>query len=72
MVQKIKINNNDYEVIDAKEKMTVPDCWVLKNKLGGGHGEAKFYIGNENESLFDFFDDFKFISFLNFIKTIFF
>jgi len=58
MVQKIKINNNDYEVIDAKEKMTVPDCWVLKNKLGGGHGEAKFYIGNENKSLFDFFDDF--------------
>lgn len=58
MVHKIKINNLDFEVLDAKEKMTVPDCWVLKNKIGGGHGEAKFYIGNESDSLFDFFDDF--------------
>lgn len=58
MVQKIKINNLDFDVLDAKEKMTVPDCWVLKNKIGGGHGEAKFYIGNESDTLFDFFDDF--------------
>lgn len=57
MPQKININNNEYEVIDAKEKMTVPDCWVLKNKIGGGYGEAKFYIGNEGEQLFNFFDE---------------
>ncbi len=55
---KININGINYEVIDAKEKMTVPDCWVLKNKIGGGHGEAKFYIGNKSDELFDFFDDF--------------
>jgi len=47
MSQKINITGNEYEVIDAKEKMTVPDCWVLKNKIGEGHGEAKFYIGQK-------------------------
>jgi putative restriction endonuclease len=58
MVQKIKINDLEFEVLDAKEKMTVPDCWVLKNKIEDGHGEAKFYIGNEGDMLFSFFDDF--------------
>ncbi len=59
MLQKIEIDGNEYEVIDAKERMTVPDCWVLKNKIGGGHGEAKFYVGNSNKHTFSFFDDFK-------------
>jgi hypothetical protein len=58
MAHKIKINGKVFEVIDAKEKMTVPDCWVLKNKIGEGHGEAKFYMGNESNELFEFFDDF--------------
>jgi len=54
----IVIDNQTYEIIDAKEQMTVPDCWVLKNKIGGGHGEAKFYIGQDSEDIFKFFDDF--------------
>jgi len=54
----IIIDNQTYEIIDAKEQMTVPDCWVLKNKIGGGHGEAKFYIGQDSEDIFKFFDDF--------------
>lgn len=30
--------------------MTVPDCVVVgSNKLGSGHGEAKFYIGTKDE-----------------------
>jgi putative restriction endonuclease len=58
MVRKIKIGQAEFEIIDAKEKMTVPDCWVLHNKIGGAHGEAKFYIGNESNELFNFFDDF--------------
>lgn len=30
--------------------MTVTDCWVSqKNEIGGGHGEAKFYIGSKDE-----------------------
>ena len=48
MLQKVKINGQEYEVIDAKERMTVADSWVLKNKIGGGHGEAKFYLGNSH------------------------
>ena len=49
MSKEIIINNVTYEILDAKEQMTVPDCWVLKNKIGGGHGEAKFYIGQDKE-----------------------
>lgn len=49
MPQEIDISGEKYEVIDAKERMTVPDCFVLKNKTGTGHGEAKFYVGNDNE-----------------------
>ena len=56
--QKIIIENNSFEVLDAKEKMTVPDCFVLKNKIGTAHGEAKFYIGQDNPNSFEFFDDF--------------
>lgn len=58
MHRNVEINNVCYNVIDAKEKMTVPDCWVLRNKIGTAHGEAKFFIGNESELLFNFFDDF--------------
>ena len=30
--------------------MFVPDCWVTgKNKIGGGHGEGKFYIGSKDQ-----------------------
>jgi len=37
--------------------MTVPDCVVTgSNKLGRGHGEAKFYIASKNE-MYDFYGD---------------
>lgn len=37
--------------------MTVPDCLVsTKNKLGHGHGEAKFYIGTKEE-MYQFYGD---------------
>ena len=46
----------NYKIIDTKEKMTVPDCFVVaKNKIGTAHGEAKFYIGNEGSEIRDFF-----------------
>lgn len=45
MDDKLKINNQQYKIIDTKEKMTVPDCFVLNsNKIGKGNGEAKFYV----------------------------
>ncbi len=56
MVDSINILGNNYKIIDTKEKMTVPDCFVLNpNKIGGGHGEAKFYVGNDNTETRDFF-----------------
>ncbi len=58
MPQETEIAGEKYEVLDAKERMTVPDCFVLKNKTGTGHGEAKFYVGNDNKETWDFFDDF--------------
>ena len=54
----MEIANKQYDIIETKEKMTVPDCFVLSaNKIGGGHGEAKFYVGNDNKELRDFFGD---------------
>lgn len=56
MADNINIFGNNYKIIDTKEKMTVPDCFVLTpNKIGGGHGEAKFYVGNDNIATRNFF-----------------
>lgn len=45
----ININEINYEIIDTKEKMTVADSFVMRsNKIGGGNGEAKFYVGNDS------------------------
>ena len=52
----IKINNTIYTIIDTKEKMTVPDSFVKRqNKIMTGNGEAKFYLGNDNEEIRFFF-----------------
>jgi len=54
----ITINNIDYTVVDTKEKMTVPDCFVKRsNKILFGNGEAKFYIGNDSLELRSFFGE---------------
>tara|TARA_B110000046_G_scaffold48563_1_gene53763 strand:+ start:341 stop:1312 length:972 start_codon:yes stop_codon:yes gene_type:complete len=52
----IKILNNEYKVINAKEKITIADSFVVRqNKIGGGNGEAKLYVGNENDEVRGFF-----------------
>lgn len=56
--QKIKIDGKEYSVLDAKEYMTIPDCFVKENKIGSGNGEAKFYVGNSNPETDSFFDRF--------------
>lgn len=56
MEYKVKIGNEMYEVIDALNNITLADSFV-KNKIGGGHGEAKLYVGNENNRYKEFFDD---------------
>ena len=57
--QKIIIDGQEFEVLDAKEKITIPDCIVSPhNKIGVGHGEAKIYFGQRNGETLRFFDDF--------------
>jgi hypothetical protein len=52
----ININNTPYEIINTIEKLTVADSFVKRsNKIMTGNGEAKFYIGNDNDVLRDFF-----------------
>lgn len=47
----MKINNKIYPTLAVfPSMMTVPDCVVIaSNKLGKGHGEAKFYISTKSE-----------------------
>lgn len=52
----IRIGGETYEVVDVLNNITLADSFV-KNKIGGGHGEAKLYVGNENERYREFFDD---------------
>ncbi len=46
----MRILGTDFRVIDNFDgNITVPDCLVVqKNKLGGGHGEAKLYIASKD------------------------
>lgn len=54
------IDNEEYEVLDAKELITIPDCFVkYPNKTGSGHGEAKLYVGQTTDNTtLNFFEDF--------------
>lgn len=47
----MKINGKKYPTLAVfPSMMTVPDCIVVgSNKLGRGHGEAKFYIASKEE-----------------------
>jgi len=52
----IDIFGNRYQIIDTIEKMTVADSFVKRsNKIMTGNGEAKFYVGNDNDEVRDFF-----------------
>jgi hypothetical protein len=54
----IKINNTTYSIVDTKEKMTVADSFVKRqNKIMTGNGEAKFYLGNDNNEIRSFFGE---------------
>lgn len=45
----MKINKQEYIFQDISRVLTVPDCNVLgPNKIGRGHGEAKFYFGSKD------------------------
>lgn len=52
----MKINGENLSTLAVfPSMMTVPDCFVVgSNKLGHGHGEAKFYITSKKE-MYDFY-----------------
>ncbi len=53
---KINILGKTYKVLDAKEKITIADSFVVRqNKIGTGNGEAKLYIGNDGQDIRSFF-----------------
>lgn len=47
----MKISGQNFTVEEIFDNsLTIPDCFVLgKNKLGQGHGEAKFYIASKDK-----------------------
>jgi len=52
----IILDNHDFKVIDTKEKITIADSFVVRqNKIGGGNGEAKMYIGQDGQETRSFF-----------------
>ncbi len=52
----INIGDKEFKVVDAKEKITIADSFVVRqNKIGGGNGEAKLYIGQEGLETRSFF-----------------
>lgn len=52
----IKILDKIYDVLETKEKVTIADSFVVRqNKIGHGNGEAKLYVGQDNEIIRDFF-----------------
>jgi putative restriction endonuclease len=54
----IQISDTKYRVIEAKEKITIADSFVVRqNKIGAGNGEAKLYVGNDNREVRSFFGD---------------
>jgi len=53
---KINLLNKSFTVVDTKEKITIADSFVVRqNKIGTGNGEAKLYIGNDNDDTRNFF-----------------
>jgi hypothetical protein len=57
-MNKINILDQDFEVIDKLENISISDSFVSpKNKIGNGNGEAKLYVGQDNDKLNRFFGE---------------
>lgn len=45
------LNKQNFEILDTIEKITIADSFIKgNNKIGGGHGESKLYIGQITDS----------------------
>lgn len=54
--KQICIGNLTYQTIDLLDRITIADSFVMpSNKVGEGNGEAKLYVGQNRESLVNFF-----------------
>lgn len=52
----IRLLDKSFKVLDTKEKITIADSFVVRqNKIGGGNGEAKLYVGQDNQDIRGFF-----------------
>lgn len=52
----ITLLTQTFNVVEAKEKITITDSFVVRqNKIGTGNGEAKLYVGNDNQEIRNFF-----------------
>jgi len=55
---KINIEEQVFNIVDTKEKITIADSFVVRqNKIGAGNGEAKLYIGQNNAETRTFFGE---------------
>lgn len=54
----IEIDKKKYEIENVKDHITIADSFVFnKNKTGKGNGEAKLYLGSDNNELRSFFGE---------------
>jgi putative restriction endonuclease len=52
----ITLSNQHFKVENTIERITIADSFVVRqNKIGGGNGEAKLYIGQNNKDTRQFF-----------------
>lgn len=61
MSDQIKINNEIYELVKQIDNVPIVDSFVMKNKVGRGSGEARLYLGaqqNDKHEFAQFFGDF--------------
>ncbi|CUV65158.1 Putative type II restriction endonuclease [Sulfurovum sp. enrichment culture clone C5] len=66
----IILDNQHFKVIGTKEKITIADSFVVRqNKIGGGNGEAKLYIGQNNVETRSFFGNTGFVVHCFLMKT---
>lgn len=55
-INTVNILNKTYQVKNVKEQLTIADSFIVnQNKIGSGNGEAKLYVGQENEDTRKFF-----------------
>lgn len=57
-MNRLTILNSEYEILGKLENISIADSFVSpKNKIGSGNGEAKLYVGQDNQTLQRFFGE---------------